>query len=120
MSEVTTAFIYGTSMAQVILLGIAFFYTFRIYRAVGSFRAWTLIMAGFVLLVINDLFTFLALITLPAASFDALLSTTSGLRALSPNIFSLGSSIALSAGVYGLSKLFKPKPTVATGAPQNS
>jgi len=112
MSDITLPALYAISLVQVLLLGMACFYSIRIYRTVGSFASWTLIMSAFVLIVVNDLFSFLSLVTLPAASFDSLISTNSGIMAFLPNIFTLGSSMGLAAGMRGLSKVFKPKAKV--------
>lgn len=110
-ASLTVYALYTFSIAQIVLLVSAVFYAVRIYRTVGSFKSWTLIMSAFILVAVNNVISFISTVTLPPQVVDSLLSSLAPTQIWPPQLITLTSSTALAVGLRGLSKVFKPKPT---------
>jgi len=111
-ASLTVYALYAFSIAQVVLLVTAVFYAVRIYRTVGSFKSWTLIMSAFILVAVNNVISFISTVSLPPQVLDSLLASFAPTQIWPPQIITLSSSTALALGLKGLSRVFKPKPTV--------
>jgi hypothetical protein len=114
--SLTVYALYAFSIAQIVLLASAVFYAVRIYRTVGSFKSWTLIMSAFILVAINNVISFISTVTLPPQVLDSLLASFAPTQIWPPQLITLTSSTALAVGLRGLSKVFKPKPAAPSEA----
>jgi hypothetical protein len=102
--------LYFVAVMQLVLSAGVAYYAWRVTKQTGSFRAWTLIIAAFVILTVRNVASLLLTITLPADQVGALIESVGVFTTLLSSMINLAASVILFLGVFGLVKRFENQP----------
>ena len=99
--------LYFISVFQLILQAGVLFYAYRVTRLTGSFRAWTLIIAAFTLLTVQNVVGLFYTISLPADQLTALINSIGMVTLIVSSAVNMTAGVALFLGMFGLAKRFE-------------
>ena len=99
--------LYFVTLVQLILQAGATYYAYRVTRTTGSFRAWTLIIAAFLLLTLRNVVSLLMSLTLPADQVTSLIESIGVGTIVIGQIVNVTAGVVLFLGVFGLAKRFE-------------
>lgn len=102
--------LYFVAVVQLILQAGVFFYAYRVTRITGSFKAWTLIIAAFAILTIQNAVGIILELTLPSSQIGTLIESVGVLTTFVSLSINLTASAALFLGFFGLFKRFQAQP----------
>lgn len=102
--------LYFVAVVQLILQAGVFFYAYRVTRITGSFKAWTLIIAAFAILAIQNAVGIILELTLPSSQISSLIESVGVLTTFLSISVNLAASVALFLGFFGLFKRFQAQP----------
>ena len=92
---------------QIVFLSIAIYYAVTIARRVGTFWAWTLLVAAFALDATRNAISLALLFALPHDQLVALVNQLGPLSVWQSLSVGTLAVIFLASGMYGLSKIFQ-------------
>ncbi len=98
-----------TVVELVLQAGVAY-YAYRVTRTTGSFRAWTLIIASFVLLTIRNVVSLLLTLSLPPDQLASLIESIGTNAIVLSQVVNVSAGVALFIGVFGLARRFENQP----------
>jgi hypothetical protein len=99
--------LYFISVFQLILQAGVLYYAYRVTRLTGSFRAWTLIIAAFTLLTVQNVVGLFYTISLPADQLTALINSIGMVTLIVSSAVNMAAGVALFLGMFGLAKRFE-------------
>jgi hypothetical protein len=99
--------LYFISVFQLILQAGVLYYAYRVTRLTGSFRAWTLIIAAFTLLTVQNVVGLFYTILLPADQLTALINSIGMVTLIVSSAVNMAAGVALFLGMFGLAKRFE-------------
>ena len=102
--------LYFVSAVQLILQAGVAYYAYRVTRTTGSFRAWTLIIASFVLLTIRNVVSLLLTLSLPPDQLASLIGSIGINAIVLGQIVNISAGVVLFVGVFGLARRFENQP----------
>ncbi len=102
--------LYFVSAVQLILQASVAYYAYRVTRTTGSFRAWTLIIASFVLLTVRNVVSLLLTLSLPPAQLASLIESIGINVIVVGQIVNVTAGVVLFLGVFGVARRFENKP----------
>jgi hypothetical protein len=99
--------LYFISVFQLILQAGVLFYAYRVTKLTGSFRAWTLIIAAFTLLTLQNIFSLFYTLSLPADQLTALINSIGMVTLILSSTVNIAAGVSLFLGMFGLAKRFE-------------
>ncbi len=102
--------LYFVSAVQLILQAGVVYYAYRVTRTTGSFRAWTLIIASFVLLTVRNVVSLLQTLSLPPDQLASLIVSIGINVIVVSQIVNVAAGVILFLGVFGLARRFENQP----------
>ena len=94
-------------LLRIVFVGIAIYYAVRIAKSVGTFWAWSLIIAAFVLGALEYVASFVETLELPQSQLDGLVNSLGAVRIWQSLAVGSLSSLFFAFGMFGLMRVFE-------------
>ena len=99
--------LYFFSVVQLILEAGVVYYAVRVTRITGSFRAWTMIIAAFIVLTVRNVISLLLTLSLPADQIGSLIDSIGVTATIVTQVVNVAAVVILFVGFFSLVKRFE-------------
>ncbi|HZD12338.1 MAG TPA: hypothetical protein VE177_02310 [Candidatus Binatus sp.] len=103
-----------TAIEVIFQIGVVF-YAYKVVRITGSFRAWTLIIAAWLIVTVQSIMGLILTLTLPTDQLANLISSIGETTTILSSMINLVAGLLLFLGVFGLAKRFQSQAKPANG-----
>jgi len=99
--------LYFFSVVQLVLEAGVVYYALRVTKITGSFRAWTMIIAAFIILTVRNVISLFLTLSLPADQLGSLIDSIGVTTTIVTQVVNVAAVVILFVGFFSLVKRFE-------------